>query len=167
MKKTPLVSLGAALLLAGSISAAAAKADKSFLIDAIQGNLGEISVGQLAQEKGGSNGVRNFGQMLVKDHTDNNDKAKSLARSEGIAVPSEPKPEAKALHDKLSKLSGEAFDKEFSAAMVKDHKKDIKKFEGEAKGNDDLAKFAQQTLPTLKHHLETAQSLTQGKSASR
>jgi putative membrane protein len=111
--------------------------------------------------------VRNFGQMLVKDHTDNNDKAKSLAQSEGVAVPSEPKPEAKALHDKLSKLSGEAFDKEFSAAMVKDHKKDIKRFEAEAKGNDDLAKFAQQTLPTLKHHLETAQSLTQGKSASR
>jgi putative membrane protein len=159
MNKAPLAAFGAALFLIGLVCAVPAKADKSFLTDVIQGNLAEISVGQLAQEKGGSDGVRNFGQMLVKDHSDNNDKAKSLAQSEGVAVPNDPTPEAKALHEKLSKLSGDAFDKEFAAAMVEGHKKVIEKFEAEAKGNDDVAKFAQQTLPTLKHHLETAQSL--------
>ena len=118
MNKAPLAAFGAALFLVGLVCAVPAKADKSFLTDVIQGNLAEISVGQLAQEKGGSDGVRNFGQMLVKDHSDNNDKAKSLAQSEGVVVPNDPK----ALHEKLSKLSGDAFDKEFAAAMVEGHK---------------------------------------------
>ena len=124
-------------------------------------------MGQLAQKKGGSSQVRDFGQMLVQDHSVNNDKAKSLAQSEGVTLPTESKPEAKQVYDKLSALSGDAFDREFAKAMVKDHKKDIREFEGQAKSSDEVGKFAQDTLPTLKKHLQMAQSLSQGKAASR
>jgi len=50
---------------------------------------------------------------------------------------------------------------------VADHKKDIKEFEKQAKGSDDVASFAKDTLPTLKKHLQTAQSLKSGKSAQK
>jgi putative membrane protein len=76
-----------------------------------------------------------------------------------------PKAESKSLHDRLAKLSGEQFDKEFAKAMVEDHKKDIKGFQEQAKGTGDVASFAKDTLPTLQKHLQTAQSLMSQKSA--
>ena len=78
-----------------------------------------------------------------------------------------PRPRSKSLHDRLAKLSGEQFDKEFAKAMVDDHKNDIKEFEAQAKGTDDVASFAKNTLPTLQKHLQIAQSLTSQKSAQQ
>jgi sporulation protein YlmC with PRC-barrel domain len=49
--------------------------------------------------------------------------------------------------------------------MVKGHEGAIGKFEAASKGDDDIAKFAQETLPTLQKHLKTAQSLESSKSA--
>ena len=69
---------------------------------------------------------------------------------------------------RMSKLSGDNFDREFAKMMVEDHKKDIRTFETEAKKkNDPVAEFANETLPTLRKHLEMEQSLASGKSASR
>jgi len=166
MRKS-ILALGTGVVLLGSASLASAKSDGSFLTDAIQGNLGEIQIGQLAQTNGNSDQVRSFGQMLVQDHTAANDKALQLAKSHNLSAPTEPKPEAKKTYDKLSKLTGQAFDTEFAKAMVEDHKKDLKEFEQQAKGSDDIANFAREAVPTLKKHLETAQSLTSGKSAER
>ena len=61
---------------------------------------------------------------------------------------------------RLSKPNGDAFDKEFAKHMVADHKEDIAEFEAQAKGSDEVASFAKDTLPTLQKHLQTAQSLT-------
>jgi putative membrane protein len=124
-------------------------------------------MGQFAKKNGGSDGVRLFGQMLVTDHTAANEKAKSLAQTQGVTPPTLPKPDAKKEFDRLSKLNGEAFDKEFAKHMVADHKKDIAEFEAQAKSTDDVASFAKDTLPTLQNHLQTAQSLTSGKSAQQ
>jgi putative membrane protein len=120
-------------------------------------------MGRLAQKNGGSDGVRSFGQMLVQDHSAANEKATSLAQTQGVTPPTAPKPEA----SRLSKLNGEAFDMKFAKHMVADHKKDIKEFEEQAKESDDVASFAKDTLPTLKKHWQTAQSLESGKSAQK
>jgi putative membrane protein len=157
--------VGAALILAGSAAAGYAKSDTAFLTDAIQINLAEISVGDLAQKNGGSDNVKSFGKMLVDDHTASNTKATSLAQANGVTPPTEPKPEDKKKHDELAKLSGAEFDREFAKAMVKGHEEAISKFEAASKGDDDIAKFAQETLPTLQKHLKTAQSLESSKSA--
>ena len=62
--------------------------------------------------------------------------------------------------DKLTKLSGAEFDREYMETMVDDHKEDIEKFQTQAdKGKDpELKKFASENLPILKKHLELAQS---------
>jgi putative membrane protein len=142
------------LILAGSGTQTLAKSDTAFLTEAIQINLAEISVGDLAQKSGGSDDVKSFGKMLVDDHTASNTKATSLAQSNGVTPPTEPKAAEKQKHDELAKLSGADFDREFAKAMVKGHE-----------GDDDIAKFAQETLPTLQKHLKTAQTLQSGKSA--
>jgi len=162
------LSILAAVVAWTSGAPAADKASQKFITEAIQGNLAEIAVGKLAQQKGQSDGVRSFGAQLVSDHTAANDKAMSVAQSMGVSPPSEPNKKQKTVYDRLSKLSGENFDREFAKAMVDDHKNDIREFEKEAKKkNDPAAEFANQTLPTLRKHLEMAQSLASGKSASR
>ena len=162
-----LIAFIAFALMCSVSTFASAKSNGDFLKDAIQGNLGEVQIGQLAQQNGSSAEVKDFGKTLVDDHSAANEKAVSLAQTKGMTPPTEPKPEAKKLYDKLSKLSGEQFDREFKTAMIADHKKDIAEFEREAKGNDDVAQFASGTLPTLKKHLQIAESLPGGAPAKR
>jgi putative membrane protein len=158
----------AALVGSAALAAAADNASKKFITEAIEGNLSEVAVGKLAQEKGKSDGVRSFGQMLATDHADANQKAVSVASSLGVTPPSEPNAKQKAIYNKLEKLSGDAFDRAFIKDMVSDHKKDIREFEKEAKKpNDPAAGYANETLPALKKHLDTAQSLAHGKTAAQ
>jgi putative membrane protein len=164
---TTALGLFAALVMSSG-ALAVDKASQQFMTEAMQGNLAEIAVGNLAQQKGQSDGVRSFGAMLVSDHSAANEKAMSVAKSIGVSPPSEPGKKQKAVYDRLAKLSGDNFDREFAKAMVEDHKNDIREFEKEAKKkNDPAADFANETLPTLRKHLEMAQSLASGKSASR
>jgi putative membrane protein len=135
------------------------KADESFLKEAIQGDLAEVNMGKLAQEKGQSQEVKQFGQMLEQDHSQHLQKAKDAAQQMGLTVPTEPNAKQKKMHDEASKLSGAQFDKHFAQEMVSDHKEDIKKYEKEAKSKGPLADFAEKTIPTLQKHLQTAESL--------
>jgi putative membrane protein len=141
-------------------SASWAADNATFLQDAIKGSLAEVQMGQLAQQNGGSDGVKSFGAQLVSDHSTALDQAKTLASSSGAPVPDEPTPEAKAEYEKLQGLTGAEFDEEFSKHMVMDHEKDIAKFEEQAAGSDEVAAFAKQTLPTLQKHLEIATELS-------
>jgi len=63
--------------------------------------------------------------------------------------------------DKLSGLSGDAFDREYINMMVKDHEKDVKEFEkASTKAKDpDVRAFAAKTLPTLRDHLQQVRSI--------
>jgi putative membrane protein len=135
------------------------KADQTFLKEAIQGDMAEVQMGQLAQQKGQSEDVKQFGQMLQQDHGQHLQKAQQIAQQNGMTPPTEPSAEAKKMHDKLSKMSGAQFDRAFAKDMVADHKKDIAKYQKEAKSNGPLAQFAQETIPTLQKHLQTAQQI--------
>jgi putative membrane protein len=159
MKRKTILGLGVALVIGGAGSAFSAENDQAFIKKVIQGNLGEVQIGQLAQKNGSSDAVKSFGQTLVTDHTANNDKAKTVASAIGVTPPTDPSPEATKTIDKLSKLTGAAFDKEFAKDMVADHRKDIKEFSVMAKGkNTEVADFAKQTLPTLRKHLQLAET---------
>jgi putative membrane protein len=65
-----ILSLGTATLMAISIASASAKdkLSETFLKKAIEGNFAEISMGNLAQKNGQSDGVKSYGQMLSTDH---------------------------------------------------------------------------------------------------
>src|SRR3954467_5318119 len=154
--------IGLATALAGSTIGALAKEQpgQAFITKAIQGNLAEAALGQLAQQKSASDGVRSFGQQLVTDHTAANQRATAVASQMGVTPPTEPDKKQKAMYDKMAKLSGDKFDKMFASEMVKDHKKDIADYKKAAKKqNDPAGAYASETLPTLEKHLETAQSL--------
>ena len=165
-------SLSLAILLltlsAGGPALAASKADQTFLQDAIQGNLAEVQMGHLAQQKGQTDAVKSYGEMLVTDHSANNEKATQLAEQNGMSAPNEPNAKQKANYEMLSRLSGAAFDRQFAKMMVMDHKKNLGVFKREAaKKNDPLGQYASETLPVLEKHLRAAEELEHNKSASR
>lgn len=142
-----------------ALAANTTKAD-TFMQKAIAGNLAEIKVGQLAQQKGATEGVRHFGAVLEQDHSKANSQAMSTASSMGVTVPAAPSAKEQAEYQHLASLSGSEFDKAFVEAMLKDHKKDIKEYKKESKAaNGPAASYAEQILPDLHKHLQIAESL--------
>ncbi len=143
------------------------KASQKFIKAAIEGDIAEIDVGKLAQEKGQSEAVKQYGAMLVKDHGEHKAKAEEVASQLGVTPPTGSSFGEKATYAKLKLLSGETFDRSFAKAMVKDHQDDIKEFRKEASKNDAAGQLAKETLPTLRKHLQAAQRLTAERQSSR
>lgn len=144
----------------GSASGLSA-ADQKFVKEAAQGGMAEVELGQLAVQKASNNDVKKFGQRMVDDHTKANDKLKAVASKEGITLPQGLDPKDEATKTRLSKLSGDQFDKAYMKDMVKDHRKDVAAFQHESTtGRDSEVKnFASETLPTLQDHLKEAESI--------
>jgi putative membrane protein len=165
MAKASTVKVALSILLVGSSVSVWAQdtPDRQFITKAVQGNLAETAMGRLAQQKAGSDGVRSFGQMLEQDHSSANQQATSAASSLNVTVPTQPNRLQRAAYNRMSKLSGNRFDREFVKHMVTDHRKDISDYRKQARRSDgQVSAYAQATLPTLQKHLETAQSLAKG-----
>jgi putative membrane protein len=127
---------------------------KHFLIVASIGNLQETSAGQLAVQKAKRADVRSFGQMMVADHQKAETQLLQLAKKRNYQLPAEA---TGGIQPDLNlKNAGSNFDALYVHAMVNSHCNTVETFEKYATtGKDPNVKaFAQQTLPTLKHHLE-------------
>lgn len=158
MKKlTALILVG----LAGSALASAANKDRAFYLKAAVGGLAEIEAGKLAQEKGASEAVKNFGAKMVADHTAANAKLMALAEQKKIKLPNGLEAQHKAMLNNLRSKSGTDFDAAYIKAQINDHQATVALLEREiASGKDSDAKdFANEILPIVKAHLSMLQSM--------
>jgi putative membrane protein len=155
-----IIGAGAALSQDFGMSASP---DGAFATKAASGGMAEVKLGRLAQDKGTSNAVTDFGKQMEVDHSKANDQLKNVASRNNVALPIDLSAEDRAEYDRLSGMSGSDFDKAYAEAMVKDHQKDIADFKKEATEgkNPDIKTFATQTLPTLQGHLKGAQAMEQ------
>lgn len=176
-------SLGAAMTLSGAAqsggyaanlpeakqSAGSGDTDSTFVKKAARGGLAEVELGQLATQKASSDEVKKFGQRMVDDHSKANDQLKQVAAAKNIELPQNLNAKDKATKARLEKLSGEKFDKAYMKDMVKDHQKDVAEFEQEAKVAKDpqIKGFAEQSLPTLKEHLQEAEKIAPKQQSTR
>lgn len=135
--------------------------DQKFAMDAAAGGMMEVEAGQLATTKATDQAVKDHGKMMVTDHTKANQQLLQIATQKGISLPKALPADHKQHRDKLASASGAAFDKMYVGQMVKDHEKTIALFEKQAKNGSDpeLRAFAEQTLPTLRQHLEHTRTL--------
>lgn len=156
--KTLWIAFG--MSLAASV-AIADSPDSSFIKNAAEGGLAEVELGQLAQQKATNPAVKEFGAMMVTDHTAANDKLKTVAAAKQVSLPDSPSLMQKASKRKLEMMSGDSFDKSYVKGMIEDHKADIKEFQKEATDGKDpeVKAFAVATLPTLKMHLQKIQTI--------
>ncbi len=141
--------------------------ESKFLTDAVRGDLAEVKLGELAQQKGQSEGVKAFGEMLVEDHSKALKQTAELAKDLDVIPPALPTAEQTEKHDALARLSGAEFDRQFAAEMVKGHEEEIAKYRRQAESGDSkVAELAEELLPTLEEHLAAAQRLQSGDTAS-
>jgi putative membrane protein len=149
----PFAQLATAADLAGK--------DERFLKNAAQGGMAEAQLGELGKSKATKQSVKEFAAMMAADHGKANQELKSLASQKGVELPGDVEIGQKMAREKLDRLSGAEFDKEFVQQMIKDHKKTIDLFEDASKDakDSDVKSFADKTLPTLRGHLQQAEAL--------
>lgn len=145
-----------ALLAAQAATNLLSDKDTAFVTDAAQGGRAEVALGDLAASRAQNDMVRDFGQRMVKEHGEANTKLLDLAAGKGCTPPAAVGAEQQALIERLKVIDTADFDRTYVDEMVKDHRKDVAAFEKQAKDGDDpdLRRFAEQTLPTLKSHLD-------------
>ena len=157
--------IGVALLAVGPVaarqSATLSPADSKFVRQAAVGGMAEVELGKLAAEKASTADVKQFGQRMVDDHSKANDELKALASRKSVTLPTAIDAASKATVDKLSKLSGDAFDHAYMRDMVKDHNKDVAEFRhvSTTATDADLKAWAAKTLPTLEDHQASAEAI--------
>jgi putative membrane protein len=138
-------------------------ADRNFVGDMMKSNQAEVELGRLAEQKATNRQVKDFGAMMARDHQKANAELKAAAAEAKIDPPAtEPdQDEHKDVHDRLAKLSGMEFDREYMKEMVKGHEKAADAIEDKAdgSGNDHLKQWAATTLPAVRKHLEEAKQI--------
>jgi putative membrane protein len=135
--------------------------DSEFAVAAADGGLMEVQLGELAQKNAASAEVKKFGETMMKDHSKAGEELKTLASQKNITLPAMLGDEKQKKYDDLAKKTGKEFDKAYVSFMVDDHKEDISEFEDAAKNckDADVKAWAEGKLPTLRHHLEMAETL--------
>lgn len=145
------------------------KNEATFVTEAAGGNLAEIKLGQLATQKGTDPKVKDFGNLMINDHTKANNDLKPIAEAGGVKWPDNPPADAQATYERLSKLSGAPFDHQFVDVMVKDHRKVAQLYEQESKQATDaqLKTYIKNTLPVVRTHLQHAEAIQKSPSTKK
>jgi putative membrane protein len=138
--------------------------DRDFVDKAAAGGMAEVKLATLAMDRGASMEVKRFARKMLEDHSKANTELKGLAEKKSLELPTALAPKHEAVYEKLVKLEGAEFDREYMKAMADDHDATVKLFKDEvAKGQDaDLRAFASKTLPVLEKHDAMAHEKKQG-----
>lgn len=130
-------------------------ADEDFIRKASEANMAEIESSQLATERGASAALKAFADSMVVDHGIAQKELLGIARKLGVSLSRSPDEEHARMIERISTMSGRAFDSTYMHMQLLDHQAAVRLFQGEAGGGKDpMAKeYAGKYLPKLQHHL--------------
>lgn len=140
--------------------------DQQFVDFAAQTDMVEANLGQLAQNVAATQPVKDYGQMLVSNHTKDYSQLYSAAQQANLNVPNAiDAAQNKKMIDPFQKLKGAAFDRRYEQEMIAGHTKAIAIYKKEAVDaqNPGLKSYAEQALPVLEKHLDGAKALQHSK----
>jgi putative membrane protein len=137
------------------------RADRKFIEEASRDGLAEVELGKLAAQKAQAPEVKQFAQRMVEDHGKANRELAGVAQAKGVAPAADVDGKHKRMMERMAKLDGAKFDREYMNEMTDEHKKDVKAFREAARDakDPDLKRFAVNTLPVLEEHLKMAENL--------
>jgi putative membrane protein len=143
--------------------------DRTFISQAAYGSFGEIALGEVATERASSPAVREFGQMMVQEHTRMNEELAAIASEKGVTPPTAPDPGRQAVGAQLGELQGAAFDRQYIQQQLADHETTLTLFQGEIESGQDpqLRAFAQKYAPVVQEHVAMLRRLESQVVASR
>ena len=145
-------------------TAQTASADADFARKAAIGGITEVQLGQIAEQKGATPAVREFGRWMVTDHTLANHMLQQVAQDNSMTLPNSLDAEHQQMVNHLKSLNGAQFDRDYITHMVQDHEQDVADFRKESQdgSNAQLKQFAAQVTPILEQHLAEARELRGG-----
>jgi putative membrane protein len=143
---------------------------------AMAGNA-EVELGQLAIQHAQNPQVREFAQMMVRDHSQAGAELKQTLSAHNVDAPKGLDPEHRQLKERLSSLNGADFDREYMKAMIDGHKEVKSLLEGRTDSGHDprtptptgtsgsspldsaVTQWAAKALPTVDAHLQKAEQI--------
>ena len=162
MSNCPRIALlGAAMLVLAACGGAPSTPD--FVHKVAMADRYEIAAGKIANEKGRSDAVKQYGRHMIEAHSQTSDELTSIVAAEKLDV-AMPGRLSKRYHSMIEALNGappEDFDKIYAKQQIKVHKRAEELFDAYAEGGNNAAlkQFAANVLPTVKQHLEQAEKL--------
>jgi putative membrane protein len=153
-----------ALLLSATVSPAQAVAqqaapasDSSFI--QMAGSLGllQVRLGKLAEEKGSSTVVRDFGKRMQADYAKANEELATGAKQSAYPAPVLLRQHQQVV-ERFKGMSRSSFDKKYMAEMLNEHGEAVRLFQQESESGRvaSLKQLASRLLPTLQQHLALA-----------
>jgi putative membrane protein len=129
--------------------------------EAAIGGMAEVELGRYVEQNAVNPRVKNFGSMMVRDHTKANEELKSIASQKNIQLPASMDDQHMNNVNELKKKQGAELDKDYMRDMVDDHEKDVDKFRKQSENGKDseIKAFAAKTLPVLQMHLDSAKTI--------
>jgi putative membrane protein len=143
---------------------------------AITGNA-EVELGQLATQHAQNPQVKEFAQMMVRDHSQAGAELKQTLSAHNVDAPQGLDVEHRQLKERLSSLSGPDFDREYMKAMVEGHQEVKSLLDGRTNSVHDLGparptgtsgdspldaamtQWATRALPRVNEHLQKAEQI--------
>jgi putative membrane protein len=144
-------------------SPAAAQQAKSLASDSVfiqrAGSLGllQVKLGQLAEKKGSSPAVVEFGKRMVTDYSKANEELKAAAKGAGFPAPALLRQDQQ-IFDRFNGMGRSSFDKAYMAQMVAHHSEEVRLFKGESASGrvQSLKQLAARMLPEMEQRLSLA-----------
>lgn len=133
--------------------------DSTFLRKAAEMQMEMINFGKLAQEKGNSPEVKEFGRVMEAENTKSQTEINALAQSKSMSLPGSATDDSMEAYNDLNEETGNDFGRSYSDRMVDQHEDAIDLFENAANDSEDpeIKAWATEKLPILKTQLKQAE----------
>jgi putative membrane protein len=131
--------------------------DSSFIQMAGSVGLLQVKLGKLAEQKGSSPAVREFGKRMVADYSKANEELAAGAKQAAYPAPVLLRQHQQTI-DRLSRASGGSFDKKYMAAILSEQGEAVRVFQQETERGRvaSLKELAVRLLPTVQQHMSLA-----------
>ena len=141
-----------------SVSSDPASVDQQFMNDMITAGMTEVEVSEMAVQKTATRAVREFADLMIRDHRRANHELQRAAAQldTGIAPHLD---EVQQAREQLTHVSGDAFDRAYITMMVADHQQAVSAVEAQVRGSGraPIQTWASNMLTILREHLNRAQ----------
>src|SRR5687767_5469918 len=128
--------------------------DSVFIQKASSVGLLQVKLGQLAEKKGTSSAVVEFGKRMVTHYSKANEELKAAAKEAAFPGPVLTRQDQQTL-DRFNRMSRSSFDKAYMVGMVEQHSEEVQLFQRQSTGGrvQSLKQLASRMLPEMEQRL--------------
>jgi putative membrane protein len=147
-----------------AVGTAGANADRDFIQDQLEDGQAEVNLGKIASERATHPQVKDFAQMMVREHQMAGEELRQAASAANVQLnaAAEPDNDHKDAEEELSKLTGGEFDRKYIDKMIDEHQEAVNELEKKQDAeNVQVRQWATKTLPKVRQHLEQARQIQQ------